>query len=633
MCGITGFIDFNISTNKQTLEDMIRALKHRGPDGTRTYFDETGQYQVGMAHARLSIIDLSDHAFQPMYFNDLAIIFNGEVYNFKEIRADLEKLGYTFTTSSDTEVVLKAFHRWDIKALDKFIGMFAFVIYDKAKMELILIRDRAGVKPLYYYQHNRHFLFGSELKSFYQNSNFEKKINNDSLASYFKGGYIPFPNTIFQNCYKLAPGNFLKLDLNTGIHKIEKYWDIIDFFKKAPTKYSEKEILEETERIMVSAFNYRMVSDVPVGVFLSGGYDSTAVAAILQKDRIERIKTFTIGFHEESFNEAPFANSVARHLGTDHYEYYCTVKDALEIIPTLPEIYDEPFADSSAIPTILVSRFAKQHVTVSLSADGGDEQFAGYGKYFGFKNTYALIGNLPLHVRRLLTPAGFALKQLSFIPYIEDRLEILNGLLKSKDVLRLQLEPAAFSNAELNSLLISRINPVQSSFDDFKILPDSIDSLNRMLAVDYKTYMIDDILCKVDRATMSVSLEGREPLLDHRLAEFLATVPGSLKTKNNIPKYLLKQIVHKYIPKGMMDRKKMGFGVPVIYWFKNELKDYFLHYINKERLEKDGIINADFAVKIRDQYLYKNNSQYQTEMLFNKLWYILMFEMWKEKWL
>ncbi|MGB0178327.1 MAG: asparagine synthase (glutamine-hydrolyzing), partial [Owenweeksia sp.] len=343
MCGFAGFVDFNKQTSEEVLRAVTDSLIHRGPDSSGYYFSETNNYSVGLGHRRLSIIDLSEAGSQPMHFENLHIIFNGEAYNFAEVRAELEKEGYSFVSTSDTEVVLKAYHKWGAEAVHKFIGMFAFVIYDDQKEQLLFFRDRAGVKPFYYYQKDGIVLFASEIKAFHQHPRFQKKLDHDSLSWYFKGGYIPVPHTIYQNCHKLPQGHFARLNLKTREITEEKYWDVIDFFNKGTIDISENEAIEQTEKLLKSAFNYRMVADVPVGMFLSGGYDSTAVTALLQSDRTEKIKTFTIGFKEEGFDEAPEARKIAEHLGTDHHEYYCTAQDALDILPTLPGLYDEPF--------------------------------------------------------------------------------------------------------------------------------------------------------------------------------------------------------------------------------------------------------------------------------------------------
>jgi asparagine synthase (glutamine-hydrolysing) len=631
VCGFAGFVDFKKKSTKLTLQKMTDVLHHRGPDDSGYYFHKTSSAHIGLGHKRLSILDLSNHGHQPMHFDHLDIVYNGEVYNYKEIRNDLEIHGYTFNSNSDTEVILKAYHKWGKKCIDKLNGMFSIALYDNINEKFIFIRDRAGVKPFYYYYNNGLFLFSSELKSFYKNERFEKVIDTNSLAIYLQYGYILQPHTIFKKTYKLMSGHYLELDIKTEKTQESKYWDIIDYYKKPKSSFDSKTAEEKLERLLKSSFQYRMISDVPVGVFLSGGYDSSIVAAIIQSDRTDRLNTFTIGFHEKGFDEAPFAKEVANYLGTKHTEYYCTQKDALEIIPKLSEIYDEPFGDSSAIPTILVSQLAKQSVTVTLSSDGGDELFFGYSKYELSLHYYNKISKIP---RSLRTFFSHLLHEVDpkLIPYLrntynfETKYKKLQNILLSKnysDVMKYTSQH--FVSNQIDNLIKADTTPIHTHFDDR--VHENIDSIDQMLAMDYKTYMIDDILTKVDRATMSVSLEGREPFLDYRLAEFVAQLPSKLKYKNNQKKWLLKKIAHKYLPIKLMDRPKKGFGVPIIHWCKDELKEYFMFYLNKERLDREGLFNTIHVIQLRDSYLNGSNDN------INRLWYILMFEMWYEKWI
>ncbi|MEA2017428.1 MAG: asparagine synthase (glutamine-hydrolyzing) [Campylobacterota bacterium] len=631
MCGITGFIDFNKRSSKNTLENMTDVLHHRGPDDSGHSFFENDSFSLGMGHRRLSVLDLSTHGHQPMSFESLEIVYNGEVYNFQEIREELQQFSYSFDSDSDTEVILKAYHKWGIKAVDKFNGMFAISIYDKVAKKIILIRDRTGIKPLYWYFKDDLFLFSSELKSFHEHKKFDKAISKDALALYLQYGYILEPYSIFESTYKLKAGHYIEIDLNTKQIEEIVYWDVVDFYNKPKLNITEDEALEKMEELFISAFKYRMVSDVPVGVFLSGGYDSSLVAAIVQSNQKEKLNTFTIGFHEKGFDESPYAKEVAKVLGTNHNEYYCTQKDALEIIPKLAEIYDEPFGDSSAIPTVLVSRLAKDKVTVSLSADGGDEIFAGYSKYDTTLKYFNKFSILPNSVKIVL---GFVMDKINpkHVPILnksynfETRYKKIRNILKAKNsVEAMQYTSEFFTFQEVQLLLKGDVESFETNFD--KKLSNVNDEVNKMLAIDYKTYMCDDILTKVDRATMSVSLEGREPLLDYRIIEFASQLPSSLKYKNGNKKWLLKEVVHKYLPKEIMDRPKKGFGVPITEWFKDELKEYFLKYLNKERLDKEGLLNSDEIIKLRDKYLSGDKENVQ------RLWSILMFEMWYERWI
>ena len=381
MCGIAGFVDFNGNSSIEILKKCTDALAHRGPDGSGYEIFENASVQIGLGHRRLSIIDLSSSASQPMKYKNFHIIFNGEIYNYAEIKKSLEGLGHSFITHSDTEVILHAWEQWGSKMLQQFIGMFVLIIYDHDNNKLFACRDRAGVKPFNWYWKDGLFLFGSELKAILQHPAFTKEINLDGVAAFMQFGYVPAPHCIFKNIQKLKPGHFLTVNITTREIKTEQYWNVYDHYNKPPLKLDFTEAKEETEKILLKAFQYRMVSDVPVGVFLSGGYDSTCVTALLQKNSTQKIKTFTIGIPNAGMDEAPFAKATANYLGTDHTEYYCTEKEALEIVPQLSYYYDEPFADSSAIPTTLVSKIAREQVTVALSADAGDEIFAGYERY------------------------------------------------------------------------------------------------------------------------------------------------------------------------------------------------------------------------------------------------------------
>ena len=635
MCGISGFCDFTKKATKQTLQNMTDILHHRGPDDSGYRFFENKYAHIGLGHRRLSILDLSSHGHQPMQFDNLEIVYNGEVYNFKEIKEDLQKENYTFYSDSDTEVILKAYHKWGIKAVDRFNGMFAIAILNKEKEELILIRDRSGIKPLYYYYNDNTFLFASELKSFHEVENFKnnKVIDSSSLKEYLQYGYILAPKSIFKNTHKLMQGHYLKLNIKNSEFKIIKYWDIIDIYNKSKLNVSFQEAKEHTHDLLETACKYRMVSDVPVGVFLSGGYDSAGVTSILQKNRTQKLKTFSIGFEEEKYNEAHHAKNIASYLGTDHTEYYCTQKDALEIIPTLSEIYDEPFADNSTIATILVSQLAKKDVKVSLSADGGDELFGGYNKYLQSMKFDEKMNKVPKVAKKVLFQTLNSINPNS-IPYFKHkqyfalRYDKLKNYLNFKNINDFMKYYQYFIQPEyIDNILLDNNIEFSNNFNLFEEILDTNDNINKMLAVDYTTYMVDDILTKVDRATMSVSLEGREPLLDFNLIEYVAKLPSKYKINNGDTKYIFKSIVHDYIPKEMMDRPKMGFSVPITEWFRDELKDMMLDYINEESLKEQKLFNVYNVIKMRDDY-FNGMTEYA-----NRLWMILVFQMWYKRWM
>jgi asparagine synthase (glutamine-hydrolysing) len=629
MCGITGFCDFNRKLNREDLGKATQELKHRGPDSGDTAFFETENAGIGFGHRRLSILDLSDNGRQPMYSDDksVVIILNGEVYNFKEVRKDLINLGYSFHSDSDTEVIIKAYQQYGINVVQKFIGMFAFAIYDIKKQHIYLLRDRPGVKPLYYYYKNNCLLFASELKSLYTYPVFEKKINDKAVSLFFKYSYIRAPFTIFQNTYKIQPGHYIKIDV--GDKKVEdiKYYDILDYYNKPKLKISEEEATTEVEKLFSSAFQYRMVSDVPVGVFLSGGYDSSVVAGILQKNNAQRIKTFTIGFTEAKYNEAPDAKKVAEYLGTDHHEYYCTPKEAQDIFPRLADIYDEPFGDQSAIPTTLVSEFARRHVTVSLSADGGDEIFAGYTHYEYLKQLDDKLNKFPVSLlnasKALLNTSLALVPKLEKVHKIGRLSELLNNYQKN--------HIADIYNQQYDIREIAQLLPYSDKeiglFDDIGKINNENDFINTCLALDYRSSMVDDILVKVDRATMSVGLEGREPLLDNRIIEFVSQLPSELKYNKGDKKYLLKKIAHKYVPKELLDRPKTGFGIPKEEWLRNEMKHYLFEYINIEQLAKHNLIDAKKAISVRDEFLAGNDFKGQ------QVWLLLIFQTWWNRWM
>lgn len=608
---------------------MTNSLAHRGPDDHSELVINNQFAQIGLGHRRLSIIDLSTNARQPMYDDTqrYCIAYNGEVYNYKEIRDELLNKGVVFNSDSDTEVILKAYIQWGIESLHKLIGMFAFVIFDNVKAELFFCRDRAGVKPFFYYWKDNLFLFGSELKIFHQHPYFNKSLDRASLALFLRYGYISAPNTIFKSTYKLRPGHYLKLNLQTRQYEERQYWNVNDFYRQEKIDISENDAIRHTEKLLTKAFHYRMVSDVPVGIFLSGGYDSTAVTSILQKDSTNKLKTFTIGFFDDRYNEAPYAKKIANYLGTEHTEKYCTEKEALDIVPRLPFIYDEPFGDSSAIPTYLLSQITTQSVKVALSADGGDEIFGGYNQYNVALKYNAWLKKVPWHLRNVFARAIHFLPLLKLLKFGDksNKLRKLLLLIDSNDISQiLRTLQTKFSATELQDLLLELPTIPTTPFDQKHNDNDNLDS---MLSIHYQTFLVDDVLQKVDRATMSLSLEGREPLLDHNLIEFIARLPIQIKYKNYTNKKILKDIVHKHIPKELVDRPKKGFGVPLAKWIRTDLKPLVEHYLSNSAISKDGIFNPAEITKIKNFYLTHNVVGVQ------KIWYLLVFQMWQEKWL
>lgn len=632
MCGIAGFADFKHQSSTEQLRGMAACMAHRGPDGQGEYLVEAGKAQVGFAHARLSIIDLSHAADQPMHYEGLSLVYNGEIYNYNEIREELLALGHRFQTHSDTEVILHGWKEWGSAAIHKWRGMFAIALLDHEKGELICIRDRSGVKPFYYTLQDDIFLFGSELKNLMAHPRFRKEIDPEAVASFLQYGYVSAPYSIFRKTSKLLPGHILHLDLISGKITTEQYWNVYDHYNKPKLKISLPEAIEETERILKESFDYRLVADVPVGVFLSGGYDSTCVTALLQKDRTEKLKTFTIGVADDKLNEAPFAKEIAQRLGTDHTEYYCTIKEALDIIPSLPQYYDEPFADSSAIPTILVSRMARKEVTVALSADAGDEIFAGYNRYEYVSRYGKKLESIPTPLRKMAAAAMSAISSES-IPVLKHKANFHSRYDKVKNLLSdpsparlLKNLSQVFNDRDIRELMAAPTRLLQTAHTSKELKPEAYDALSFMMAVDYQTYMADDILQKVDRATMSVSLEGREPFLDQHIVEFAAQLPSDYKYHNGIKKYPLRQIVHKYIPEEIMARPKSGFAVPVAEWLQAELKPLVMEHLTGKALDHGFFRKTAVEKLLRDYYAGHTEKHV-------KVWYLLMFQMWYVKWM
>ena len=614
---------------------MLQVQAYRGPEDRGVFVDQMCDTYVHFGHNRLAIQDLSSHGHQPFVSDcgNYIIIFNGEIYNFKNIRVELEKLGYKFLSKSDTEVILYAYKAWGIECLEKFIGMFAFSLLDKTQNKVYLVRDRAGVKPLYYYQKGEEFLFSSELKSFHEHPAFEKELNKEVLPYYFQFGYIPAPHTIFKNTHKLKPGHYLVYDLHNNDHEIIQYWSVDKCYEEKKFNKSEAEIVRELEELLTDAAELRMVSDVPVGVFLSGGYDSSLVTALLSKNKDRKLHTYTIGFENEKYNEAEHAKSIAKHFATEHTEYYVSKEELLEKVEKIPFYYDEPFGDSSAIPTMIVSELAKKDVTVALSADGGDEVFCGYSKYF-FLNKFAPVFSNKFQKTMLKSMLnifnGKQIEQInSHLPKQIQQTNIDDKYNKFKRAMNSDSFEDVFRNASsyVESKVVKDFLKIEANsnlYGNFKMQKD-LSFMENMMLTDYKTFMVDDVLTKVDRATMSVSLEGREPLLDHRIIEFMARVPVELKYKNNQGKYLARQILYKHIPQSMINKPKAGFQIPLAEWLQADLRPLVDKYLDPSRLDEE-IFNIGEVEKLKNK-LFNGDVTHV-----NAIWFILMYEMWKEKW-
>jgi asparagine synthase (glutamine-hydrolysing) len=634
MCGIAGFCDFSARSDETTLRQMTDSLVHRGPDDSGYALSHFDQAAVGLGHRRLSIIDLSPLGHQPMSREHVDIVFNGEIYNFREVRAELERLGSRFASGSDTEVILAGYLQWGICVVDRLIGMFAFALLDRRLRKIYLVRDRLGVKPLYYYRFGPSLLFASELKAFHFHPDFRKEISRRGLLDYLQFGYTLGSATIFFHAHKVSPGSYLEVDIGRRTITETRYWRIEEHFQRKKLR-SEEDALAAIEALLISAVNYRMVADVPVGLFLSGGYDSSTVAALLQTTRADKIRTFTIGFEEKELDEAPHARRVADHLGTDHTEYYCSMNDALSVVPHIPHFFDEPFADYSAIPTMLVSRMARRHVTVALSADGGDEVFGGYPKYLQALTYGRWARSVPVSIRRPLSAAyiratdPLLAASRRWMKYRSTNNKI-GELLKNRteiDFARINVQQ--FEEASLGRLTGMSPSERHNVFYE-KDLFEPFAALDRLLLLDSKAYLPDDLLVKVDRSTMSVSLEGREPLLDHRLVELMGSVPAELKVggPRRSLKYYLKRIAHKYFPATILDRPKMGFTPPIAQWLRGPLRERVTQYLEPTVIKRQALFDHEEVDNVCQELLALGYSRSA-----KKVWNLLMFQMWFERWM
>ena len=616
MCGITG------SKGRYTEAEVRAAAKtiaRRGPDAFAIYSDK----DVVLAHHRLAILDLSEKGAQPYHFEYLSLVYNGEIYNFKHIREELRTEGYTFGSDSDTEVLIKSFHRWGVKAVDKFIGMFAFAIYDKRDDSIFLFRDRIGVKPLYYSLADG-LAFGSELRSILPLLR-NKEINNSAVYEYFRLGYVAEDKTIYKHAHKLKPGHFLHY--KNGAATITRFWDVEQSIGDSVGKSTE-EWKDELHKLMIDAFGLRMVSDVPVGVFLSGGVDSSLVTSILQK-HYGHVNTFTISFDDERYDEAPYAKKIANHLGTTHTEFTLDISDAYTVLEKFYDIYDEPFADSSGIPSTVVSHLAaKEGIKVVLSADGGDELFAGYNHYQATLKLYNRISKLPSFARYMVSAGSKTLYRSNLLRKVyqgnvEHKVAALSELTRSDHLGEFyQAFQANQANLELDSLLVNR-----SGEGNLRLLNEDMSGL---MLKDLHHYLPDDLLVKMDRATMYNSIEGREPFLDHRLVEMAASMPLSLKHHDGQSKWILKEILAEYVPKEYFMRPKKGFSIPIFKWFSEHMDHLFESYLSPARIRATGILNEKEVE--REFKKYKWNKRNGKESNIEKMWRLLSFMMWWEKW-
>jgi asparagine synthase (glutamine-hydrolysing) len=573
MCGIAGISGWSAESTgdvRVLVDEMSRRLAHRGPDDTAAWVAEDSR--VALTHRRLAIVDLSPRGRNPMSWDDgrLVITFNGEIYNFRELRAELEQNGFRFRSDTDTEVILAAYDRWGTDAVGRFAGMFAFALWDRERRRLWLVRDRLGKKPLYYVERAGTLRFASELKALMTDAAFPRVIDRDALQLYLRYGYIPAPLTIFEHARKLPPAHYLVWE--NGRAALSRYWNPLDSLAARP---AEEHVEERFEDVLKLAVRQRMLADVPVGAFLSGGVDSSLIVALMQEQAAQRVKTFTIRFAQAEFNEADHAAAVAQHLGTEHWEDTCGAVEMLGAVDQVIETFDEPFADSSAIPTYLVSRKTRQHVTVALSGDGGDELFFGYPRYrYHADASWAL--RLPGPVRRAV---GTASRRLP-----NRRLQRIGDVLEGNDS-DLYGRFVAWHQAEQARHITGGSLATAAAYTDMFNQLGNVDPALRPGLLDLVTYLPDDILTKVDRASMAVALEVRAPLLDHRVVEFALGLPLSFKRRGRDTKWLLKQLLYRRVPRELVDRPKMGFGVPLRQWFLGPLRDRMDEFCAGDDLE------------------------------------------------
>ena len=651
MCGIIGFLggDFtNDQLSSAILEEMSDQIVKRGPDSAGIWLDSSTKIALG--HRRLAIVDLSPAGYQPMTSgsNRYVMTYNGEIYNSDEIRNELIKSRVTvnWRGHSDTEILLAGFDAWGVReTVSRVTGMFAIAVWDKELEQLTLIRDRIGEKPLYYGWQgsgsNKVFLFGSELKALKKHPQFINEIDRGSLALYMRYCYVPAPHSIYKGIMKVEPGTIVTVTLQESEHTTEKYWNALDVVRTGAESPFEGTVAEVTNNLDIAlrkTISQQMMADVPLGAFLSGGIDSSTVVALMQAQSSRPIKTFTIGFSETGYNEAEFAKLVAGHLGTEHTELYVSSQDALNVIPKLPNLYCEPFADASQIPTFLVSSLARHHVTVSLSGDGGDELFCGYNRYLFADKLWKGLSMTPASVRELVgksiksLPAAGWNKTFELLNRITprkfngiswgDKLQKGAGVIASKDLTNLY--QGLVSNWQDPSAVVIGDGEHDRIFStDVQLLSD-VGDVQKMMAIDTVSYLPDDILVKVDRAAMGVSLETRVPFLDHHIFEFASKIPLAMKLKNGVGKLILRDILYRYVPKELIERPKMGFGIPMSDWLKGPLKEWAEELLGESRLRSQGFFYPEVVRQMWSEHL-SGARNWQSQ-----LWAVLMFQAWLE---
>ena len=644
MCGIAGMVDWRAATSADVLrsiaEAMIETVRHRGPDAGDVWVEAEGG--VALGQRRLAIIDLSPGGAQPMHSADrrFVITFNGEIYNYRDIRRELQAAGHSMRSDSDTEVLLEACALWGVEAaIERAIGMFAFALWDRKTRSLTLARDRLGIKPLYYAASPERILFASQLKAFRPAPHWKPTIDEDAVVGYLRHAYIAQPRTIYREAEKLAPGHILTLrEGSTPSPKC--FWDLrgiaVAGQRRNDPVPDPREAADRLDALLRDSVKLRMIADVPLGAFLSGGIDSSTVVALMQAQSTRAVKTFSIGFHESGYDEAQCAKQVAAHLGTDHTEFYVEPRHALDVIPHLADWFDEPFADPSQIPTYLVSELTRKHVTVALSGDGGDELFAGYNRYVWAERLARAVNLVPRPLRgasaaalRALAPQTwnrlFGLVPAAWRTALPgDKLHKITTLLDNPqpDAIYRRL----VSQWERPEEVAAAGREPRGPLWDPTIAHDFPDLVPRMQLLDMITYLPDDILTKVDRATMAVGLEGRVPLLDHRVVAYSWSLPLEFKLRGGRSKWLLRQVLDRYVPRSLIDRPKMGFGVPIDAWLRGPLREWAESLLAPARLASDGFVRVEPVRRAWREHLEgSRNWQYP-------LWTVLMLQAWRARW-
>ena len=629
MCGLSGFLDSNLGRDGEAvLHAMGNRLAHRGPDDSGVWLD--GEAGIGFSHRRLAIVDLSAAGHQPMRSvrGRFTLVWNGEIYNHQALRRVLESEGEAphWRGHSDTETLLACFESWGVvETLKQAVGMFAIALWDAEEKKLLLARDRLGEKPLYYGWSKDAFLFGSELKALKAHPRFTADINRWALGDLLRRQYIGGPASIYQGIAKLQPGAVLTVSLTEREPVITPFWSVAEaasIGKATPFSGSDLEAVDALEMLLSDSISLQMMADVPVGAFLSGGIDSSVIVALMQKQATRPIRTFTIGFEEDAFNEAPFAAEVARHIGTDHTEMQISSRDALDVIPLLPTLYDEPLADISQVPTYLVSKLARSQVTVSLSGDAGDELFGGYNTYGMAEKFFALNKALPLPLRKML---GFGMNTVAPIA----------GLTGQSALARRMRLAAGVVSASTPQAMVERLlghwsgqsvpvlgvdGEAGSTPEAFETLP--LSDIERMIARDMTAYLPDDILAKVDRASMGVSLESRVPMLDHRLVEFALTLPMHLRRREGVGKWILREVLYRHVPRAMVERPKKGFGVPLAAWLRGPLRDWASDLLDPVALRRDGLFDDRAISEAWSDHVTGRRDRH------NDLWPVLVATQW-----